>query len=74
MVNQTTGKSEEECADLDLRAENTIRLYLAAKEHWKKLEQLYQGKGILNLLYLKEQFHTLRMDGGTKISDHLSFS
>jgi hypothetical protein len=43
-----------------------------AKELWEKLEQLYQGKGISNRLYLKEQFHTLRMDGGTKISDHLS--
>ena len=33
---------------------------------------MYQGKGISNRLYLKEQFHTLRMDGGIKISDHLS--
>ncbi|KAJ9566931.1 hypothetical protein OSB04_002897 [Centaurea solstitialis] len=43
-----------------------------AKELWEKLEQLYQGKGISNRLYLKEQFHTLRMDEGTKISNHLS--
>ncbi|KAJ9535094.1 hypothetical protein OSB04_un001831 [Centaurea solstitialis] len=66
------------------RAASTIRLCLAknvlanvhgistAKELWEKLEQLYQGKGISNRLYLKERFHTLRMDGGTKISDHLS--
>lgn len=80
----STSKSEEEWDDLDLRAASTIRLCLAknvlanvhgistAKELWEKLEQLYQGKGISNRLYLKEQFHTLRMNGGTKISDHLS--
>ncbi|KAL4589760.1 hypothetical protein LXL04_002670, partial [Taraxacum kok-saghyz] len=69
---------------MDLRAASDIRLSLAknvlanvhgistAKELWEKLEQLYQGKGISNRLYLKEQFHTLRMNGDTKISDHLS--
>ncbi|KAJ9561463.1 hypothetical protein OSB04_006623 [Centaurea solstitialis] len=80
----STSKGEEEWEDLDLRAASTICLCLAknvlanvhgistAKELWEKFEQLYQGKGISNRLYLKEQFHTLRMDGGTKISDHLS--
>ncbi|KAL4591141.1 hypothetical protein LXL04_004091 [Taraxacum kok-saghyz] len=75
---------DEEWDDLDLRAASAIRLSLAknvlanvhgistAKELWEKLEQLYQGKGISNRLYLKEQFHTLRMNGDTKISDHLS--
>ena len=74
----------EEWDDMDLRAASAIRLCLSknvlanvhalstAKELWDKLEQLYQGKGISNWLYLKEQFHTLRMDSGTKISDHLS--
>ncbi|KAL5822672.1 hypothetical protein ACOSQ4_020572 [Xanthoceras sorbifolium] len=42
------------------------------KELWEKLERLYQAKGISNRLYLKEQFHTLRMEEGAKISDHLS--
>ncbi|KAL6582592.1 hypothetical protein OROMI_004670 [Orobanche minor] len=80
----STSESAEEWEGLDLRAASTIRLCLAknvlanvygistAKELWEKLEQLYQGKGISNRLYLKEQFHTLRMDRGTKISDHLS--
>ena len=80
----STSKNEKEWDDLDLRAANTIRLCLAknvlanvhgistAKELWEKLKQLYQGKDISNRLYLKEQFHTLRMDGDTKISDHLS--
>ncbi|KAL6562436.1 hypothetical protein OROGR_003443 [Orobanche gracilis] len=75
---------DEEWDDMDLRAASAIRLCLAknvlvnvhgistAKELWEKLEQLYQGKGISNRLYLNEQFHTLRMNGDTKISDHLS--
>lgn len=45
---------------------------LTAKELWEKLEELYQAKGISNQLYLKEQFHMLCMNEGTKISDHLS--
>ncbi|KAF7823890.1 cytochrome p450 [Senna tora] len=60
--------------ELDLRAASTIHLCLAknvlanvqeistAKELWKKLEGLYQAKGISNRLLLKEQFHTLRMN------------
>ena len=67
-----------------LRAASAIRLCLAknvlanvhgiltAKELWEKLEELYQAKGISNRLYLKEQFHMLHMNEGTKISDHLS--
>ena len=74
----STNKSEEEWDDLDLRAASTIRLCLAknvlanmhgistTKELWEKFEQLYQDKGISNRLYLKEQFHTLCMDGDTK--------
>ena len=76
--------SDEDWEDMDLRAASAIRLCLAknvlanvhgistAKELWEKLEALYQAKGISNRLYLKEQFHTLRMDEGAKISDHLS--
>ncbi|XP_057426265.1 uncharacterized protein LOC130719671 [Lotus japonicus] len=44
----------------------------SAKELWEKVEGLYQANGISNRLLLKEQFHNLRMDEGTKISDHLS--
>ena len=36
------------------------------------LEQMYQAKSLSNQLYLKEQFHTLRMEEGTRISDHMS--
>jgi hypothetical protein len=43
-----------------------------AKELWEKLEEMYQTKGISNYVYLKEQFHTLRMAEGVIISDHLS--
>jgi len=70
--------------ELDLRAASAIRMCLennvlvnvqnlsSAKELWEKLEGLYQAKGISNRLLLREQFHNLRMDEGTKISDHLS--
>ncbi|XP_057795664.1 11S globulin subunit beta-like [Salvia miltiorrhiza] len=83
-ANNKSGMSDEDWEDLDLKAASTIRLCLAknvlanvhgissAKELWEKLEALYQAKGISNRLYLKEQFHTLRMDEGVKISDHLS--
>lgn len=69
---------------MDLGAPSAISLCLAKnvianiymistkKELSEKLEQLYQRKGILNQLYLKEQFHTLCMNRGTKISDHVS--
>jgi hypothetical protein len=43
-----------------------------AKELWEKLKEMYQTKGISNRVYLKEQFHTLRMTEGATISDHLS--
>ena len=76
--------SDEDWEDMDLRAASAIRLclvknvlanvhkILTAKELWEKLEELYQAKGISNRLYLKEQFHMLHMNEGTKISDHLS--
>lgn len=81
---KTSKTDDEEREDLDLRAASAIRFSLAknvlanvheistTKDLWEKLEQLYQGKGISNCLYLKEQFHTLCMNGDTKISDHLS--
>lgn len=82
-----TGKaatSDDDWEDLDLRAASAIRLCLAknvlanvhgissAKGLWEKLEELYQTKGVSNRVYLKEQFHTLRMNEGSSISDHLS--
>ena len=44
-----------------------------AKGLWEKLEQIYQAKSLSNWLYLKKQFHTLCMEKGKRISDHLSF-
>lgn len=76
--------SDEEWEELDIKAASQIRMCLAknvlanvlglstTKELWEKLEELYQGKNISNRLYLKEQFHTLKMAEGTKLSDHLS--
>ena len=76
--------SDEDWEELDLKAASTIRLCLeknilanvvgisTTKGLWEKLEQMYQEKSLSNRLYLKEQFHTLRMEEGTRISDHLS--
>ena len=77
--------SKEDWEELDERAAaSAIQLCLAknvltnvgkipsTKEIWERLENLYQKKSISNRLYLKEQFHTLRMIEGTKLSDHLS--
>ena len=76
--------SDEDYEDKDFRDASALRLCLAmnvlanvhgistANELWEKIEALYQAKGVSNWLYLKEQFHVLRMDEGTKISDHLS--
>ena len=81
---KNSSMSDEDWDDLDERAASAIRMCLAknvlanvlgiskAKDLWEKLEELYQAKGVQNRVYLKEQFHTLRMSEGTKISDHLS--
>ncbi|KAF6159177.1 hypothetical protein GIB67_032794 [Kingdonia uniflora] len=74
---------EENWEDLDSRTTSGIRHCLAknvlanvagekiAKGLWRKLESLYQMKNLSNRLYLKEQLHTLRMDEGTSVGDHL---
>ncbi|XP_039060075.1 G-type lectin S-receptor-like serine/threonine-protein kinase RKS1 [Hibiscus syriacus] len=76
--------SEEEWEELDMRAASQIRLCLAknvlanvarwssTKELWENLEEMYKAKSLSNRLYLKEKFHKLQMEEGTKISDHLS--
>ena len=76
--------SDEDWEKLDLKAASTIRLCLAknilanvseistAKGLWEKIEQMYQAKSLSNRLYLNEQFHTLHMEEGTRISDHMS--
>ena len=67
-----------------MKAASTIRLCLAknilanvsriltAKGLWEKLEQMYQVKSLSNRLYLKEQFHTLHIEEGIRISDEYS--
>ena len=69
--------------DLDARALSTIQLCLAGKVLfnivgestaeglWKKLETLYMKKYLTNIIYLKRQLYSLRMEG-TKIADHLN--
>ena len=67
-----------------MKSTSTIRLCLAknilanvcgistAKGLWEKLEQMYQLKSLSNRLYLKKKFHTLHMEEGRRISDHMS--
>ncbi|KAL8503549.1 hypothetical protein ACS0TY_022329 [Phlomoides rotata] len=73
--NKGSGMSDEEWEDLDLRAASTTRLCLV-KNVLANIHGISsvkdQAKGISNRLYLKEQFHTLRMDEGMKILDHLN--
>ena len=76
--------SDEDWDELDLKATYTIRMCMAknilanvsgistSKGLWEKLEQMYQANSLSNRLYLKEQFHKLRMEEGTRISDHMS--
>ena len=76
--------SDEGWKELDERVASAIRLYLAknvlanvgkirsVKEFWERLENLYHAKSISNCLFLKEQFHLLRMIEGTNFFYHLS--
>ncbi|KAF6137021.1 hypothetical protein GIB67_030785 [Kingdonia uniflora] len=69
--------------DLDSWAVSGIRLCLAknvlanvvgektVKSVWEELKSLHQTKSLLNYLYLKEQLHTLKMNEGTSVGDHL---
>ena len=78
------GDSDEEWEEFDARCASKIRLCLAknvlanvatvptAKGLWERLEEMYMAKTSINRLYLKEQLHTLKMQEGTKITDHLS--
>ena len=78
------GISNVDWEDLDMRAASSIWLCLAknvftnvqgmstTKELWEKIEEMYQVKGISNLVNLNEQFHTLQMSEGATISNHLS--
>ena len=81
---EKSSMSDEDWDDLDERAASAIRMCLAknvlanvprittAKDLWGKFRELYQAKGVSNRVYLKEQFHTLRMNKGMKFFDHLS--
>ncbi|KAF6151451.1 hypothetical protein GIB67_016263 [Kingdonia uniflora] len=83
IVAQKADDDEEDYEDLDSRAASGIRLCLAknvlanvVREKtvnglWERLESLYQMKSLLNRLYLKERLHTLWIDEGTSVGDHL---
>ena len=50
---------------------NVSRISIA-KALWEKLEYMYQTKSLSKNFYLKELFHRLCMEEGTRISNHLS--
>lgn len=75
--------NDKDWENLDAIAASVIRIYATkniltnmlgitmTKDLWRKLGVLYQVKGFSNWVYLKEQFHTMRMKNGTKSFDHL---
>ena len=39
---------------------------------WKKLRDIYQGKSLVNKIFLRKKLYSLKMDGGTAVVDHLN--
>ncbi|KAF6147308.1 hypothetical protein GIB67_009791 [Kingdonia uniflora] len=83
MAQKAIDSEDEDWEDLDSWAVSRVRLCFAknvlanvaggktGKGLWKKLESLYQTKSLSNRLYLKERHHTLKMNEGTSVCDHL---
>jgi hypothetical protein len=81
---KSTRMTDEDWEDLDVRALNTICLYLENEvllniveemkiaSLWNKLESVYD-KELVKKIFLKRQLYNLRMKEGTKIVHHLNF-
>ena len=41
---------------------------------WKKLGDIYQGKSLINKLFLRKKLYSLKMDDGRTMEDHLNVS
>ena len=39
---------------------------------WKNLGDIYQGKSLVNKLFLRKKLYSLRMDKGGFVADHLN--
>ena len=67
-----------------MKALSTIRLCLSydvlfniveedsTTDLWVKLESLYMTKSLTDIMFLKRNLYTLRMNDGSKIHDHLN--
>jgi len=75
---------DDECIDLDVRAKDTIILYLSDEvlynimnekttaSLWCKLKSLYITKSLSNKFFLKKQLYSLRIKEGKPILQHLN--
>ena len=48
-----------------------IEIKTTAKGVWKKIKNLYEGKTLVNKIYLRWQLYNLKMKDGTSIQKHL---
>jgi len=76
--------SQDDWDTMDWKAKGLIRLCLVdsvllnvheektAKSLWKKLGDIYQGKSLVNKLFLRKKLYSLKMEEGASITDHLN--
>ena len=48
-----------------------IKIETIAKGVWKKLKNLYEGKSLVNKIYLRRQLYNLKIKDGASIQKHL---
>ncbi|XP_020417979.1 probable inactive leucine-rich repeat receptor kinase XIAO [Prunus persica] len=69
--------------DLDELARGSIEQHLTdevlcnamkdiAKQTWEKLEEMFAAKSLSNKLFLKKEFHSLKMEEGKSMMEHVS--
>lgn len=79
-----TGMKQEDWDLTDRKSKGLIRLFLAdsvllnvhiaktASSLWKRLVAIYQGKSLVNKLFLRKKLYTLRIREGGYVADHLN--
>lgn len=82
--NKPPSVKQEDWDLADRKTRGLIRLSLAdsillnvheektAHSLWKNLGDIYQGKSLVNKLFLRKKLYSLKMDGGTSMADHLN--
>lgn len=78
------GMKEKDWELTDQKARGLIRLSLAnsvllnineektTNSLWKKLEDIYWGKFLVNKIFLRKILYPLKMDGGMVVADHVN--